>query len=279
MKARRRRASRNLLFEPLEGRALMSTTGVEPPHARAGAVILARRHVPKITDASPGQTAVLNAIFGGAGHEFVTLAQKEVHNIAGVASEFESGALKQFTAPGMVFKIANWQTGYTGFPHDPQSLTVAGAILLKRRKIELAAIVRGPFTTYPGTTYVVFALDRGAGARLGPAFADRPGITPDALVTVTVGPDALNNSATVTDLTTGMTQPLNPDIIQVKGPVVRLLISASQLPSKGFALRNYKFAVYNQLVPNGDYSQTGSFVPETSMIPIGVLTNVAPPRL
>jgi hypothetical protein len=65
----------------------------------------------------------------------------------------------------------------------------------------------------------------------------------------------------------------------VKGPVVRLLISASQLSSKGFALRNYKFAVYNQLVSNGDYSQTGSFVPEGSMIPIGALTNVAPPTI
>jgi hypothetical protein len=268
-----------LVVEALEGRALLSATWVEALRERSVPSILARIHFPKITDASPGQTAVLNAIFGGAGHEFVSLAQKEVHNIAGVAGEFESGALKQFTAPGLVFKIANWQSGYTGFPHDPQSLTVAGAILLKRREIELAAIVRGPFTTYPGTTYVVFALDRGAGARLGPVFPDRPGITPDALVTVKVGPDALNNSATVTDLTTGMTQPLNPQIIQVKGPVVRLLISASQLPSEGFPLKNYKFAVYNQLVPNADYSQTGSFVPETSMIPIGVLTTVAPPHL
>ena len=221
----------------------------------------------------------MSAIFGGAGHEFVTLAQKEVHNILGVASRFKSGAINQFTAPGLVFKTANWQSGYTGFPHDPQSLTVAGAILLKHKQIELAAIVRGPFTTYPGTTYVVFALNRGAGARLGPVFPDRPALTPDALVTVRVGPDGLSNSATVTDLTTGLTHPLNPDIIQVRGPVVRSLVPASQLPSNGFPLSGYKFAAYTQLVQNGDYAQTGSFVPENSMIPIGVETTVAPPKL
>ena len=269
---------RTLGFEPLEGRALLSAMGLEAPH-HARAAILGRLQLPKITDASPGQSAILNAIFGGAGHEFVRLAQKEVHNILAVASRFESGTLTQFTAPGLVFKTPNWQSGYTGFPHDPQALTVAGTILLKRKQIELAAIVRGPFTTYAGTTYVVFALNRGAGARLGAEFAGRPGLTPDALVTVTVGPYGRSNSATVTDLTTGTTQPLNPDIIQVTGPVVRLLVSANQLPSQGFALKNYKFAVYTQLVPNGDYSQTGSFVPEFSMIPIGVLTNVAPPKL
>ena len=221
----------------------------------------------------------MNAIFGGAGHEFVTLAQKEVRNISAVASGFESGRINQFTAPGLVFKIANWQSGYTGFPHDPQSLTVAGAVLLKHQQIELAAIVRGPFTTYPGTTYVVFALNRGAGAQLGPVFPERPALTPDALVTVKVGPDGLNNSATITDLTTGTSEPLSPTVIQVKGPVVRLLVPASQLPSKGFSLARYTFAAYTQLVQNGGYPQTGSFVPENSMIPNGVLASVAPPRI
>ena len=66
----------------------------------------------------------------------------------------------------MVFKTADWQPGYTGFPHDPLSLTVAGAVVLKNKKIELGAIVRGPFTTYPGTTDIVFAINRGAGPPL-----------------------------------------------------------------------------------------------------------------
>ena len=73
-------------------------------------------------------------------------------------------------------------------------------------------------------------------------------------MTVTVGPDGQNNWATVTDLTTGTTVPLNPELIQVKGPVVRLLISANQLPPKGFALNNYQFAVYSQLSLNADFA-------------------------
>ncbi len=127
-----------------------------------------------------------------------------------------------------------------------------------------------------GTTYIVFALNRGAGARLGPRFPARPGITPDALVTVTVGPYGRSNSATITDLTTGMSQPLNPSVIQVAGPVVRLLVPTSELPSEGFPLKKYTFAVWAAIDPNGGFSSVGSFVPEDSMIPIGVLTNVKP---
>ena len=278
MNAARRKARRHLGFESLEGKALMSGMAFQTAHT-TGAAILARVSPHKVPDASPGQAAILNAIFGGAGHEFVTLAQKEVHNILAVVSKFESGQPTQFTAPGLVFKTPNWQTGYTGFKHDVEALTVAGGILLKHKEIELAAIARGPFTTTPFTTYIVFALNRGAGARLGPIFPERPALTPDALVTVAVGPNGQSNSATITDLTTGITHPLSPQLIKVQGPTVRILVSASQLPSEGFALKHYKFAVYAQLFQNAPYDQTGSFVPENSMIPLGVLTNVNPPVL
>jgi hypothetical protein len=273
----RRRVCTALQVESLEGKLLMSQMALERPHNEAAAVV-AQRQLPKFSYPASGASAVMNAIFGGAGHEFVTLALKEVHNVVGIASQFEAGTRTQFTAPGLVFKTANWQSGYTGFPHDPQSLTVAGAILLKRKEIELGAIVRGPFVSYPGTTYVVFALNRGAGARLGPVFPERPGITPDALVTVTVRPYGINNSATLTDLTTGTTVPINVPI-QVAGPVVRLLVPTSMLPSEGLPISKYRFAVYNQLVANGTYAQTGSFAPEDSMVPIGVETNIAPPVL
>lgn len=218
----------------------------------------------------------MNAYFGGAGHEFVTLAQREVKNLFGVIGGFENGTITQYSVPGLVVKIPNLQSGYTGLPHDALILNVGGAILLKGKRIELGAIVRGPFTTYPGTTYIVFAINRGAGARLGPAFAGRPGITPDALVTVKVGPYGQSNSATITDLTTGTTQPLSPSVIQVAGPAVRLLVPTSQLPSEGFSITKYTFAVWAELEPNGGFQSVGSFVPEDSMIPIGVLPNVNP---
>ncbi len=119
----------------------------------------------------------MRAIFGGAGHEFVLLAQKEVHNVLGLAAEFSSGT-HQFTAPGLVVKTPNWQSQFTAFKHDVLSLNIGGAILLKRKQIELAAIARGPYSTSPFTNQVVFAINRGAGARLGPLFPERPASRP-----------------------------------------------------------------------------------------------------
>ena len=165
MKPNRPEYHRAFQVESLEGRALMSGMTLERPHPPAAA-ILARMHVPKASFPSAGKNAVLNAIFGGAGHEFVTLAEKEIPNLLSVVSRFESGANTQFTARGLVFKTPNWQSGYTGFPHDVEAGTIAGGILLKRKEIELAAITRGPFSTTPFTTYVVLAINRGAGARL-----------------------------------------------------------------------------------------------------------------
>ena len=182
---------------------------------------MSQAHQTSLAAAISGQKAILNAIFGGVGHEFVELAQREVHNIGAVVAGFNAGTLKQYTIPGLAVKVPNLQGGYTGQPHDPLSLNVGGAVLLKGKMIELGAIVRGPFTTYPGTTSIVFALNRGAGRGLGPAFASRPGITPDVLVTVTVGAFGQSNSATITDLTTGPTHPLAPSNIQVAGPTVR----------------------------------------------------------
>jgi hypothetical protein len=222
----------------------------------------------------------LNALAGGPGHEFTTLIRKQrsMQQILAIVGGFRSGAMTEYQLPGAVFKIANLQHGYTGLPHDPLSLTVGGAVLLKGRKIELGAIVRGPFVTYPGTTYIVFGIDRGAGSRLGPVFPSRPGITPDALVTVTVGPYGRSNSATITDLTTGQTQALDPSHIQVRGPVVRLLVSAGQLPSEGVPLNKYRFAVWTRIAETGGIENVGSFAPENAMVPLGVETNVAPPR-
>ena len=169
----------------------------------------------------------------------------------------------------------NLQPGYTGLPHDSFALQAGGAVLLKKKHIELGAIVRGPFTTTPFATEIVFAINRGAGARIGPAFASRPGITPDALVTVTVGPYGQGNSASLTDLTTGTTMPISAPI-SVAGPTVRILLNQSQLPSEGFPVKKYQFAIWTASEANAPIQDVGSFIPEDSMIPIGVETNVNP---
>jgi hypothetical protein len=273
---RSRVAVRNkcLEFEPLEGRALMSAAGTKALHGPVAA-LLARQHEPRINFSLSGESAILNAYFGGAGHEFIALIQKEIKNPIAVISRFESGALSQYSIPGFTAKSPpNLQSGYTGDPHDALALNVGGAVLLKAKKLELAAIVRGPFTTSPGTREIVFAINRGAGARVGPAFASRPAITPDALVTVTVGPYGQNNSASITDLTTGTTRAIDSPILQVAGPVVRILLPSSLLPSEGLPVQKYKFAVWTDNVPNATIQNVGSFIPEYTMIPIGVETNV-----
>src|SRR5262249_25628547 len=202
-----RRRRQKFLLETLEGRALLSGFGVERPHGDQ-APILARLQGPKLSFNSAGQSAGINALLGGAGHEVVALALEEVKNPLAVAHGFSNHTITQYTVPGIVVKQIKLQSGYTGLPHDALALNIGGAVVLKRKKIELGAIVRGPFTTTPFATTVVFAINRGAGQRLGPYFASRPGITPDALVAVTVGPYAPNNSPTITDLPTGTTHPI-----------------------------------------------------------------------
>jgi hypothetical protein len=273
MSRRETRRRQDLRVESLEGRALLSGLGIDRPHGD-GSAILARSPVPKASFNSAGESAIINALLGGAGHEFVALALKEVKNPFGVAAGFANHTITQYTVPGLVVKQINLQSGYTGLPHDSFALNIGGAVVLKRKKLELGAIVRGPFTTTPFATDVVFALNRGAGQRLGPYYPGRPGITPDALVTVTVGPYGQNNSATITDLTTGTTTPISSPVISVAGPTVRILLDTSQLPSEGFSLKHYTFAVWTESQPNAPFQDVGSFVPEDSMIPIGVETNV-----
>jgi hypothetical protein len=271
----RREGGRRQAFrvEILEGRALLSGYGAERPHGDQAA-ILARLQVPKFSFNPAGESAVINALLGGAGHEFVALAQREVKNPLGVAQGFADHTITQYTVPGLVVKQINLQSRYTGLPHDVLALNIGGAVVLKGKKIELGAIVRGPFTTTPFGSDIDFAINRGAGQRLGPYFASRPGITPDELVTVSIGPNGQNNSATITDLTTGTTQPISSPVISVAGPTVRILLDTSQLPSEGFKLKQYTFAVWAETEPNAPIQDVGSFVPEDSMIPIGIETNV-----
>jgi hypothetical protein len=273
MRVRRTMRQRNLSFEPLEGKALMSVAGVKPVH-QSVAALLARLDEPRTDFSLAGETAILNAYFGGPGHEFITLIEKEAKNLPALLAGFESGALSQYSVAGFTVKSPpNLQGGYTGLPHDVLALNAGGAVLLKGKKLELGAIVRGPYTTTPFASSIVFAINRGAGAQLGPAFASRPGITPDALVTVTVGPYGRGNSATITDLTTGTTQPISVPI-SVAGPTVRILLPTSLLPSEGFSIKNYRFAVWTESEPNAPIQDVGSFIPEDSMIPIGDETNM-----
>jgi hypothetical protein len=273
---RNERTSRYVLaVEPLEARALLSTGKVA--FERYAIPRLAHVHQVQSSDNAAALGAIENAIEGGAGSEFVKLILSEVRNPLTLINRFSSSKPYQYSIPGIVAKTPNWQPAYIGLPHDTLSVTVGGGLLLKGKKIELGAIVRGPFTSYPNATTIVFAINRGAGRSLGPYFAGRPGITPDSLVTVTVGPNGKNNSASITDLTTGATQALTSPRISVAGPTVRILLDSSQLPStKHWPVAKYTFSIWTATEPNAPFQDVGSFAPENSMIPIGVETNVRP---
>jgi hypothetical protein len=234
-------------FESLEGRALLSSAGVLP--------------------------------YTAAGLELSTLIKLETHDMTGLIHKFGSASPVEARLPGMAVKTPSFQPLYTGLTFESLNLVTAGAVLLKGNKLELGAIAQGPFSQSGETSRVVFAINRGAGSALGPTFASRPGITPDLLVSITVGPHASSHSGTITDLTTGATHEIRQNEIQVKGATVRVFLGTSQIPSKGLPVKKYTFAAWTEVLPYTGINSVGSFAPDGSMIPIGVETNVSPPRL
>jgi hypothetical protein len=269
---RPRRATMSPLFvEILEGRALLSGTAHGMLISSRAALV--DRIRPSIQNNPAGTAAVLSALSGGLGSEWINLIRAEVHNLGSVIGGFVSGRLTSYSIPGMTVKTPSVQSHFTGQLYDQLLVTAAGASLFKGNVLEFGAIMRGPFHD-PSTSYYVFALNRGAGASLGPIFASRPGITPDALVTLAVGPYGSSASGTITDLTSGATQLIDPSTIKINGPTLRVFLNASQFPSKGLSIQKYRFAFWTQTQPGNDISTVASFAPDSSMIPIGVSKHV-----
>ena len=258
--------------ESAESRILLST--VDLPLVVVPRVVVphAHRHPhprpqPAAIKTDPvGVSAILSALKGGAGSEFVKLVRSEAPNLGSVIRGFVSGKLTQYNVNGFAVKIPNIQSQYSGPIYDHLSATAAGALSLKNHQLELAGILRGPFHAEPG--YVVFGLDRGAGASVGPRFASVPGITPDMIVTIKVDPYGASASGTITDLTTNAVTTIDPSQIKVAGAAVRVFLNADQVPSKGLPTANYKFDMWTQHTLGG-IDTVGSFAPGSSMIQVG----------
>lgn len=269
-KPRRNRALPS--FERLESRALLNAAGLKPPHSPAAALV-AQHPVTKIVTNPGAVQAIIRAIYGGAGHEWVALVESEKGRI----TTERVGSTVELSAPGGVVEVPPYLLPtYTGNVHDRVAPQAAGAVVLKKNQIELAAIMRGPFTNYDGTDYVVFGINRGAGNSLTPILPGTPWIKADALVTLAIGPNGSTYSGTITNRITGATQTINPRNIQVEASVVRVLLSPGQLPSEGLSLGHYQFAVWTETQLNPSIGELASIVPQTRMIPIGVETNVSP---
>jgi len=263
------------LVELLEMRSLMSGVNalIRPAHSPA---MIGPVH-PTIATDPAGIAAVMSALEGGMGREWVSLIRAELKNPLAVIAGFETGKYTSYSIPGVTAETPSVQAAFVGRRYDQLVATVAGAAVFKRNVLELGAIMRGPFHD-PATSYYVFALNRGAGAGQGPTFASLPGITPDALVTLQVGPYGQSATGTITDLTTHSTQPIPSSSIVIQGSVVRVFLKTTQLPSKGWPLQKYRFAFWTQTQPGNSISTVASFAPATSMIPIGVLKSVAATR-
>jgi hypothetical protein len=135
--------------------------------------------------------------------------------------------------------------------------------------LELGAVLRGANGSPVPTTFV-FGLDRGGGPALGPRFPERPGITPDALVTITAGPHNTAVSGTITDLEKGAVATIEPSQIRFAGSTLRVFVHTAQLPSTGRPIAQYRFAFWTQSHPGRDFGTVGSILPDSTMIPIGV---------
>jgi hypothetical protein len=260
--------------ETLEGRQLLS--GLDPSllqSAGARAALIRNVRPTAITTDPAAVSAILDAVRGGAGSEWATLIRRQVRNPQAVVRQFVSGRIASYSATGITFRTPAEQSQFTGRPYDQLLPIAAGGAVFRNNVMEFATILRGEFRD-PDTSYYVFAVDRGAGRSLGATFASRPGVTPDALVTITVGPYGSSPTGEIRDLTDGSTQAIDPSRIAIRGATLRVFLDASQLPSRGAQLARYRFATWTQTQPGADLANVASFAPDGSMIPIAVLRNV-----
>ncbi|MFO0960444.1 MAG: hypothetical protein U0800_23910 [Isosphaeraceae bacterium] len=254
--------------EPLEGRALMSVAGgLKPAGIPAALRVGVRAYDP---DAA---AAILSAFGGGPGHEWTDLIRRQVPNYLGVIAGLASQKNYTYSTPGIAVRAPSILPTFRGAPFDQLGLNLAGVGLLRGNRIELGTISRGPFRSHESSQFV-FAIDRGQGKRLGPTFAERPGITPDALVTIRVGPYGRIDGGTVRDLVTGQAREIASSAVKIRASTLQVILPASWLPTntRGVPASNYKFAAWTQVGEGNDLATIGSFLPDRAMNRVGILS-------
>ena len=269
MHSYRSRTDRRVALQPtcetLEGRALLSGLNI-PASVQSALLHGIGSHSIKTEPA--GVSAIKSALGGGPGSEFVNLIKKEVKNPAALLGQFTSGATTTASIPGAAARKATILSSFTGSHYDYQAIVATGAVLLNPQTLELGGILRGPNRSN-APAYYVFGIDRGSGQTLAPLFASRPGITPDSLVTITLGPNNTNPTGTITDLTTGAVTTLPASAIHAQGSTLRVFVPITQLPSTGAPVAQYRFAFWTQSQPGNNIANVGSFLPDSTLIPIG----------
>jgi hypothetical protein len=205
----------------------------------------------------------------GPGAEFASVIRSQVRNLSGVISGFTSGRIREFTTPGVAVRTPGFNPSFVPIAQkfDHLRLVAAGALVMPDSTLQLGAIVDGPFDEAVPAV-LMFGIDRGG--RRAPIFADRPGLTPDAVAIVVVGPYGQSVSGAVVDLKTSAASAIDPARIRVEGATVRAFVPLSQLPSAGLTASRYRFTAWTQDRGGLDPSAVASFLPDTKMVQVGV---------
>lgn len=260
--------------EALEGRAFLSATPFQPLGQARAAQIGSYFSVPRLggvrIDPVAAQ-AILSALRGGPGNEFASTILRQVPNPMGIVRSFISGQRTEFVTRGAAFKVPKFQEAFNSGPrYDHLSILASGGILQQRgASFQFGAILLGPYDEN-ATSQIVFGIDRGSGAGRPAVFPSRPALTPDALVTLTIGPYGREATGKVTDLISGVETPIDPAAIRIAGSTIRVIVPADALPSTGLPSSKYRFASWTHSGMGGGIETVGSFSPESSMTPVGV---------
>jgi hypothetical protein len=269
--SRPRRPHAPIGLEPLEGRALLSATRFALPPGLAAAQFANLPGLGRVKIDPAAAAAITAALRGGPGSEFASFL-RQTPNVMGIVRSFVAGQRTEYLGRGAAFKVPKFQEAFNAGPrYDHLSLLAAGAVLQQRGTVfQFGAILLGPYDEN-ATSQLVFGVDRGTGAALGPIFASRPGITPDATVTLTIGPYGANPTGVVTDLATGAQTAIDPAAIRIVGSTVRVAVPAAALPSTGIAPAQYRYAAWTKAgAGEGGIETVGSFSPESAMARVGV---------
>ena len=250
MKTRNTRPS--LTFETLEGKALLSQMAYTPSMGSGAAIELRAR-------------ADDHGNHGG-GDDHGQLSRPGEHGHV-------------FGVSGFVFKAPKFYEFYTGPKNADLNVVAASAQLVPNRSLTLMGVMAGRIVKNPTTTdqqsFYVFGIDRHSPNAVTPFF-QRPGITFDAVVVVSV--QTTGTTASVTDLTTGKSTPLDPSAVHISGRQVSVTVDPSLLPTPagGVDLAHSSFNLWprnslsNAVQPNHG-STVASFAPENAVARIGVV--------
>jgi hypothetical protein len=227
-----------LSVDSLEGRALLSTLAYRPVHSGQSAMIAASNHV------------------------------KDDH-----------GHHQQAAATGTARKVPAFYEFYTGPKNRDLNVVSATVQLVPGRSLNLSGIMQGRIVKHPTTagqqSFYVFGIDRHSSSAVTPFF-QRPGVTFDAVVVVSVQTTGI--TASVTDLVTHVSTVIDPSAIKISGRQVSVKIDPALLPTpaSGVDLAHSSFNLWprsslsNSVQPNHG-SFVASFVPENNVARIGVV--------